>query len=52
MQRRKRMTLLAERADNFDRAAKRIFEMVKTVGAANHAEVLGGPKAAQSHPVN
>ena len=44
MQRRKRMTLLAERADNLDRAAKRIFEMVKTVGAANHAEVLGGPK--------
>jgi hypothetical protein len=27
------------------RVRKRIFEMVKAVGAASHAEVLGGRKA-------
>ena len=28
-----------------DRVRKRIFEMVKAVGAASHAEVLGGRKS-------
>jgi hypothetical protein len=27
-----------------DRVRKRVFEMVKAVGAASHAEVLGGKK--------
>ena len=44
------MTLLAERADDLDQTAKRIFEMVTTVGAASHAEVLGDPKRRNPTP--
>ena len=32
------------------RVRKRIFEMVKATGAASHAKVLGGRKAAQNQP--
>ena len=32
------------------RVRKRIFEMVKAVGAASHAEVLGGRKQRKTHP--
>ena len=34
------------------RVRKRIFEMVKAVGAASHAEVLGGPRRAHSLQVS
>jgi hypothetical protein len=51
----KRETLELVRADykiREGRVRKRIFEMVKAVGAASHAEVLGGRKRRRSTPAD